>query len=259
MFFVSDTSLFQVSTITRMFIDLLFFIFIIAIFIVAYGVATEAIIFPIGKEDGITNLWNIIWRPYVHLFGELALDTLDDQLNIGYCKLKIKVQHGETAGEIDYSSCLGDDSVFSCDEDKPCQYARIVVQVFLAVYMMLAAVLMLNLLIAVFSKTYETMTVENRDNLLWKWQRYDLMMEFKQRSAVPFPLSLIAYVLRLIRWLWRRCCSCGSAQFFERREAQKKNDEYKKAQMSLLERECLRNIIKKIEVDAQKERGSDSE
>ncbi|XP_063677465.1 transient receptor potential cation channel subfamily M member-like 2 isoform X3 [Bolinopsis microptera] len=249
----------KVSTITRMFIDLLFFIFIIAIFIVAYGVATEAIIFPIGKEDGITNLWNIIWRPYVHLFGELALDTLDDQLNIGYCKLKIKVQNGETADEIDYSSCLGDDSLFSCDEDKPCQYARIVVQVFLAIYMMLAAVLMLNLLIAVFSKTYETMTVENRDNLLWKWQRYDLMMEFKQRSAVPFPLSLIAYVLRLVRWLWRRCCSCGSAQFFERREAQKKNDEYKKAQMSLLERECLRNIIKKIEVDAQKERGSDPE
>ena len=241
-----------------MFIDLLFFIFIIAVFIVAYGVATEAIIFPVGKEDGITNLWNIFWRPYIHLFGELALDTLDDQLNIGYCKLKIKAENNNATND-DYAPCMTEDSSFSCNDDLPCQYARIIVQIYLAVYMMLAAVLMLNLLIAVFSKTYDSMTEENRDDLLWKWQRYDLMLEFKQRSAVPFPLNIIAYVVRTLRWQWRRCCSCGSARFFERREAQKKNDEYKKAQMSLLERECLRNIIKKMEDNVKKESESDTE
>lgn len=240
-----------------MFIDLLFFIFIIAIFIIAYGVATEAIIFPAGKKDGITNLWNIVWRPYVHLFGELALDDLEDQLNEGYCKLKIKITN-EGATEADYDECSGDSRSFVCSEDKPCQYGKIIIQVFLAVYMMLASVLMLNLLIAVFSKTYESMTLENRDNLLWKWQRYDLMMEFKQRSAVPFPLSLIAYVLRLVRWLWRRCCG-GSASFYERREAQKMNDEYKKAQISLLERECLRNIVKKMDADVIKKLENDPE
>ena len=236
---------------------LLFFIFIIAIFIIAYGVATEAIIFPAGKKDGITNLWNIVWRPYVHLFGELALDDLEDQLNEGYCKLQIKITN-EGATEEDYDKCSGDSRTFVCSEDKPFQYGKIIIQVFLAVYMMLASVLMLNLLITVFSKTYESMTLENRDNLLWKWQRYDLMMEFKQRSAVPFPLSLIAYVLRLVRWLWRRCCG-GSASFYERREAQKMNDEYKKAQISLLERECLRNIVKKMDADVIKKLENDPE
>ena len=238
-----------------MFIDLLFFIFIIVIFIIAYGVATEAIIFPAGKEDGITNLWNIVWRPYVHLFGELALDDLEDQLKEGYCKLEVKIDNPD---EIDFPQCSGDNNTFVCDDSKPCQYGRIIIQVFLAIYMMLASVLMLNLLIAVFSKTYESMTLENRDNLLWKWQRYDLMMEFKQRSAVPFPLSLVAYVLRLARWSWRRCCG-GSATFYERREAQKKNDEYKKAQISLLERECLRNIVKKMDADVIKKFENDPE
>lgn len=48
----------------------------------------------------------------------------------------------------------------------PC---RIVVKVMLGVYMMLAAVLMLNLLIAVFSHTYENLNVQS--DKLWKWQR----------------------------------------------------------------------------------------
>ena len=46
---------------------------------------------------------------------------------------------------------------------------RIVVKVMLGVYMMLAAVLMLNLLIAVFSHTYENLNVQS--DKLWKWQR----------------------------------------------------------------------------------------
>ena len=240
--------MFQVSTISKMLFDLLFFVSIISIFIAAFGVSTEGIIYPFGKEDGF---WNIAWRPYIHLFGELDLDTLDNQLSVGYCKLRMKLTNASSS-EDDLEECNNND-IYSCDEHLPCQYARIIVQIGLAIYMMLASVLMLNLLIAVFSKTYEGMTIENRDNLLWKWQRYDLMVEFKQRSAVPFPFSWLAYFLRLLRWFWRRCCSCGGKDFFERREAQKKNDEFKKAQISLLERECLRNILKNDQTEAEKQ------
>ena len=54
--------------------------------ILAYGVATEGIIYPIGKDHGeldfesTLQIWSILWRPYIHLFGELDLDTLNDQL-----------------------------------------------------------------------------------------------------------------------------------------------------------------------------------
>ena len=231
--------------------DLLFFVSIISIFIAAYGVSTEGIIFPIGKEDDLRHLWNVIWRPYIHLFGELNLDTLDEQLQTEYCKLHLKLTNPGTSNE-DFEKC-NEDGFYLCDDHLPCQYARIIVQAGLAIYMMLASVLMLNLLIAVFSKTYDGMTMENRDNLLWKWQRYDLMVEFSQRSAVPFPLTLIAYLFRCLRWIWRRCCSCGGMQFLERREAQKGKDEFQKAQIALLERECIRNILKKDNAKSMKE------
>ena len=68
--------------ITRMLYDLLFFISIMSVTILAYGVATEGVIFPTGKDDGILQLWNIVWRPYIHLFGELDLDSLDNQLGM---------------------------------------------------------------------------------------------------------------------------------------------------------------------------------
>ena len=232
--------------------DLLFFVSIISIFIAAYGVSTEGIIFPFGKENDLRHFWNVIWRPYIHLFGELNLDTLDEQLQTGYCKLYLKLTNPGTSKEEDFEKC-DEDGFYLCDDHLPCQYARIIVQAGLAIYMMLASALMLNLLIAVFSKTYDKMIMENGDNLFWKWQRYELMDEFSQRSAVPRPLSLIVYLLHCLRWIWRRCCSCGGMKFLEGREAQEEKDEFKKAQIALLERECLKNILKNNNAISMKE------
>ena len=230
--------------------DLLFFCSIISIFIVAYGVATESIIYPMGKVGNANELFNIVWRPYIHLFGELALDDLEDQLGEGYCTLFQSLNNTS-----DMQNCKDEDwrkDNYDCDDDAACRSARLVIKISLAFYMMLASALMLNLLIAVFSKTYDNM-YEHQD-IHWKWQRYELMMEFKHRSAIPFPLNAIAHTWRLARWVWRRCCTRGSYQYFERRDAQKKNDEFKKAEISLLERECMRNIFKRQEEKQESEK-----
>ena len=92
--------------------DLVFFIGIVAVCIVAYGVSTEALINPnrgdisidmvrqIDIEEVLTiieirsgfhrmqfQIFYLIWRPYINLFGEFGTDEIKERMNLEYCYL----------------------------------------------------------------------------------------------------------------------------------------------------------------------------
>lgn len=81
-----------------------------------------------------------------------------------------------------------DPNVSKCPEKSGVVYSYI----FLMIYVVIGNVLLINLLIAMFSSTYEQVQ-ENADQI-WKFNRYKLVYEFVNVPILPPPLSLLSYM-----------------------------------------------------------------
>ena len=74
----------------------------------------------------------------------------------------------------------------------------------MAAYMMVVAVMMLNLLVAVFTFTYDQINANSA--VLWRWQRYELVTEFKMRSSLPIPLNTVVLCAFFLKFLFLKAC-----------------------------------------------------
>lgn len=56
--------------------DVFFFLFFLAVWMLAYGVANQALIYPYDSSaDRI--LRRVFYRPYLHIFGQIPVDEID--------------------------------------------------------------------------------------------------------------------------------------------------------------------------------------
>jgi len=74
---------------------------------------------------------------------------------------------------------------------------------FLGVYMMVANVMLINLLVALFATTYET--VQEDSDKIWKLNRFDLVMDYWGKDPIPTPLILVFHVMLLIKYILFSC------------------------------------------------------
>lgn len=58
--------------------DVFFFLFFLSVWLVAYGVATQALLHPHdGRLEWIFR--RVLYRPYLQIFGQIPLDEIDGQ------------------------------------------------------------------------------------------------------------------------------------------------------------------------------------
>ncbi|KAJ7389833.1 Transient receptor putative cation channel sub M member 2 [Desmophyllum pertusum] len=163
--------------IRKMLEDLKQFVIILLIFIIAYGIALQAVSFP--GPGQYAKSWSEVIRgvldlPYWQMYGELFLEEITGQKPNDY-------------GEVHPT-------------------AKWLSPALLAGYMLFTNVLLLNLLIAIFSYTFER--VQEDSDKVWKFQRYELIAEYHGRPLFLPPLIFISHVLIFVRWIWR-LCRCG--------------------------------------------------
>lgn len=62
--------------------DVFFFLFFLAVWLLAYGVANQALLYAYDpRPDWIFR--RVFYRPYLHIFGQIPIHEMDgDQLNI---------------------------------------------------------------------------------------------------------------------------------------------------------------------------------
>ncbi|XP_072024680.1 transient receptor potential cation channel subfamily M member 2-like [Amphiura filiformis] len=161
----------KVFMIFKMLGDLRFMIIILVIILVGYGVAVQAILYP-HVTDVSSVVKGILFRPTFQIYGELFLDDVTASQTEGTCSGNALDPCPEHVGW----------GVF-----------------FLVVYMIISNVLLLNLLIAMFSNTYQR--VQGETDLHAKFQRYSLTKEFFNRPLLPPPLIIFAHLYRLIRYI----------------------------------------------------------
>ena len=69
-------------------------------------------------------------------------------------------------------------------------------------YMLIAGIILLNLLIAMFS--YSFTTIQDQSHRIWCFSKHDLIFEYYDRSKLPAPLALVSLLKRFI--CRSRCC-----------------------------------------------------
>uniref|UniRef100_A0A8C7S602 Transient receptor potential cation channel, subfamily M, member 1a n=1 Tax=Oncorhynchus mykiss TaxID=8022 RepID=A0A8C7S602_ONCMY len=166
-----------VMMIGKMMIDMLYFVVIMLVVLMSFGVARQAILHP----DEIPT-WrlarNIFYMPYWMIYGEVFADSIDPPCG---------------------------DNMYDEDGKKlpPCIPGAWLTPAIMACYLLVANILLVNLLIAVFNNTF--LEVKSVSNQIWKFQRYQLIMKFHDRPLLPPPLIIFSHIYIVLKHVCRRC------------------------------------------------------
>ncbi|XP_052830098.1 transient receptor potential cation channel subfamily M member 2 [Octopus bimaculoides] len=157
--------------IKKMMQDLGYFFMILFVFMVAYGIATQSILHP-STPMSYDLFRGVFKKAYFQMYGELFLDEYD---------------------ETNCNNITG-----KC----PSTVGTYIAPILMCLYILLTNILLLNLLIAMFSCTFQNVQVNT--DLHWHFQRYSLIFEFYTRPPLPPPLILLNNIYLLFRYLYKR-------------------------------------------------------
>lgn len=167
----------KIIIVKKMMMDMFFFMFLLSIWVVAYGVAKQGIlIHNDNRLDWI--LRGAVYEPYLIIFGNFPTDIDKIQFDINSC------------------STNGTDPLKpKCpvlNEDQTPAFPEWLTIIMLCVYLLFANILLLNLLIAIFNFTFQV--VQDNTDIIWKFQRYELIKEYHSRPAAPPPFIILSHL-----------------------------------------------------------------
>uniref|UniRef100_A0A3B4X8D3 Transient receptor potential cation channel, subfamily M, member 4a n=1 Tax=Seriola lalandi dorsalis TaxID=1841481 RepID=A0A3B4X8D3_SERLL len=177
----------KIIIVGKMMKDVFFFLFFLAVWLVAYGVANQALLYSYDPRPN----WifrRVFYRPYLHIFGQIPINEMDGEL------LSLILPAGE----------------------EPCvsTYANWLVVILLVIYLLFTNIVLVNLLIAMFSYTFSK--VQERSDTYWKFQRYNLIVEYHSRPCLAPPFIIISHLHLFIKRYIRRISSVKSKHFGEK-------------------------------------------
>ncbi|KAM5317908.1 LOW QUALITY PROTEIN: transient receptor potential cation channel subfamily M member 5 [Glossophaga mutica] len=169
----------KIIIVERMMKDVFFFLFFLSVWLVAYGVATQALLHP--HDSRLEWLFRrVLYRPYLQIFGQIPLDEIDEaRVN---CSAHPLLLEGSP----------------SC----PNLYANWLVILLLVTFLLVTNVLLMNLLIAMFSYTFQM--VQGNADTFWRSQRYHLIAEYQERPALAPPFILLSHLSLVLRRVFRK-------------------------------------------------------
>ncbi|XP_075945252.1 transient receptor potential cation channel subfamily M member 1b isoform X4 [Anarhichas minor] len=173
-----------VMMIGKMMIDMMYFVVIMLVVLMSFGVARQAILHP-DEEPTWRLARNIFYMPYWMIYGEVFADSID------LYAMEINPPCGEHLYDEDGKKL------------PPCIPGAWLTPALMACYLLVANILLVNLLIAVFNNTF--CEIKSISNQVWKFQRYQLIMTFHDRPILPPPLIIFSHLYILFNRLFRRC------------------------------------------------------
>ncbi|KAK9516666.1 hypothetical protein VZT92_024585 [Zoarces viviparus] len=179
-----------VMMIGKMMIDMMYFVVIMLVVLMSFGVARQAILHP-DEEPTWRLARNIFYMPYWMIYGEVFADSIDRKTRVHIYAMEINPPCGEHLYDEDGKKL------------PPCIPGAWLTPALMACYLLVANILLVNLLIAVFNNTF--CEIKSISNQVWKFQRYQLIMTFHDRPILPPPLIIFSHLYILFNRLFRRC------------------------------------------------------
>ncbi|RDD36732.1 Transient receptor potential cation channel subfamily M member 3 [Trichoplax sp. H2] len=151
--------------------DMVSFLFILFVILVAFGVSIQALRQPQYLPQNIssdTYIRDIFYIPFYNLAGEI----------------------NQAQGDWSCNNVVG-----SYKED--CYIRRTLVNILMVIYALTTVILLLNLLIAILSKSYDVMDEEGV--YLWRKQYNDIVAEYLTKPILVPPLNIFWIIYQLFR------------------------------------------------------------
>ncbi|KAH3872343.1 hypothetical protein DPMN_035558 [Dreissena polymorpha] len=161
----------KVLMIGKMMIDLFQFLGIGLVFVLCFGIIYQANLYP-NSPAAEKLLEKIFFVPYWQIFGELFLDELTGYPE-GYC----------TSNETIWRADGGNGR---------CPEIRRLVPIIGGVYIFLTNIVLVNLLIAMFSHTFDA--IQKKSERIWRFYFYRLINEYRNKPVLFPPLVIVMFV-----------------------------------------------------------------
>ncbi|XP_014725883.1 PREDICTED: transient receptor potential cation channel subfamily M member 2 isoform X4 [Sturnus vulgaris] len=182
-FTVSKTLGPKIIIVKRMMKDVFFFLFLLAVWVVSFGVAKQAIL--IHNEERVEWLFRgVVYHSYLTIFGQIPSYIDGVNFNIDQCSPNGTDPYKPKCPET------------NADNKKPI-FPEWLTVILLCLYLLFTNILLLNLLIAMFNYTFQQ--VQEHTDQIWKFQRHDLIEEYHGRPPAPPPLILLNHLQLLLR------------------------------------------------------------
>ncbi|XP_014480910.1 PREDICTED: transient receptor potential cation channel trpm isoform X1 [Dinoponera quadriceps] len=149
--------------------NMIYFVVLLLVVLMSFGVARQAILNP-NSEPKWRIVRDIFMEPYFMLYGEVYADNIDPDC-------------GNEPGMM------------------PCLQGRWIVPAAMSVYLLIANILLINLLIAVFNNIFNE--VNAIAHQVWMFQRFTVVMEYEQKPVLPPPLIAVCHIYLLLRYFLR--------------------------------------------------------
>ncbi|XP_072724021.1 transient receptor potential cation channel subfamily M member 2 isoform X4 [Ciconia boyciana] len=182
-FTVSKTLGPKIIIVKRMMKDVFFFLFLLAVWVVSFGVAKQAIL--IHNEERVEWLFRgVVYHSYLTIFGQIPSYIDGVNFNIDQCSPNGTDPYKPKCPETNE------------DNKKPI-FPEWLTVILLCLYLLFTNILLLNLLIAMFNYTFQQ--VQEHTDQIWKFQRHDLIEEYHGRPPAPPPFILLNHLQILVR------------------------------------------------------------
>ncbi|BHF64679.1 Transient receptor putative cation channel sub M member 2 [Sparganum proliferum] len=167
--------------------DLIPFMIILTVIMVGYAVAAQSIAYP----NGYYTSENLSMNGTVQ--GMQFIDTIFAMYTTAYFQM---------FGDFSLDALQGEDR--NCQNGMcPTKTSRWLVPIMLGLYVLLTNILMFNLLIAMFSKTYEE--IESASTYYWNYQRYQMIAEYVRRSPLVPPIIIFWHFYEAYQAIRNKC------------------------------------------------------
>ncbi|XP_033210686.1 transient receptor potential cation channel trpm [Belonocnema kinseyi] len=158
-----------VTMMGKMIKNMIYFVVLLLVVLMSFGVARQAILNP-NAEPSWRIVRDVFMEPYFMLYGEVYADNIDPDC-------------GAEPGMI------------------PCLPGRWITPAVMSVYLLVANILLINLLIAVFNNIF--IEVNGISHQVWMFQRFTVVMEYEQKPVLPPPLIAVSHAYLLAKYIMR--------------------------------------------------------
>ncbi|XP_075399456.1 transient receptor potential cation channel subfamily M member 2 isoform X2 [Tenrec ecaudatus] len=182
-FTISKTLGPKIIIVKRMMKDVFFFLFLLAVWVMSFGVAKQAIL--IHNESRVDWIFRgVVYHSYLTIFGQIPAYIDGVNFNPEHCSPNGTDPYKPKCPESDWT------------RHEPA-FPEWLTVILLCLYLLFTNILLLNLLIAMFNYTFQQ--VQEHTDQIWKFQRHDLIEEYYDRPPAPPPFILLNHLHLLIK------------------------------------------------------------
>ncbi|KAM7344556.1 transient receptor potential cation channel, subfamily M isoform 7-T7 [Cochliomyia hominivorax] len=159
-----------VTMMGKMVKNMIYFVVLLAVVLMSFGVSRQAILFP-NMEPTWRLIREVTYQPYFMLYGEVFADDIDPPC-------------GENPSQ------------------PACVTGHWVTPITMSMYLLIANILLINLLIAVFNNIFNE--VNSVSHQVWMFQRFTVVMEYQQKPVLPPPFIAFCHFYSLLKYCIRK-------------------------------------------------------